>query len=101
MKKLESRVGHQPQPADGSEQVQNGLIPLNEAAAKLGISVDAARKIVKRRDVTNEYREVPVGTAVLVQMYVSFEELKCRKENPRRPGPHPRLKLTDEIDVTD
>lgn len=76
-------------------KAETDLIPLDEAAERLGLSIDAARKRVKRRGVRNEKRLVEILVPQTVEkLFVSFEELQQCKDNPlpRTPGPRKKLR---------
>lgn len=70
------------------EEKLEDYIPISEAAKKLGISVDAARKIVEKRGIPNKKRRAQI--TVLVK-FVSFEKLKEAFEHPLSPGPRKKL----------
>ncbi|MBI3559451.1 hypothetical protein HY085_03575 [Candidatus Gottesmanbacteria bacterium] len=72
-----------------SEEEKEVFISISEAAEKLGISVDAARKIVERRGVPSERRRAQITVWV---KFVSFTKLKDAWENPLSPGPRKKLR---------
>lgn len=64
-------------------EVDVGWIPLTEAASRLEISVDAVRKIVKRRGVPSRKQQVLVPRQ---QIFVDFDALRECRDNLRQHG---------------